>query len=197
MSQMMIIEGVLTSDQGGRPHVAMMGPRVNRELTEWILRPYPTSTTYRLLRQEPRCTFHVIDDALLISHIVCKLPCDVEWEQRDGHWVLRDACRWFALEVVECREGTPAEVSCRLVGQGELRPFWGWNRAAHAVLEGAILCSRLHLLGPDVVWTELNRLQPLVDKTGGDREHLAWQHLCRLVEQWQPSGPPHQPCAGT
>jgi len=56
----------------------------------------------------------------------------------------------------------------------EGRPFLGFNRARHAVVEGAILVTRLHLLGVDEVRRQLRELAVLVEKTGGPREHEAF-----------------------
>ena len=46
-------------------------------------------------------------------------------------------------------------------------------------LEGAILVTRLHLLGAEEVARQLRDLRVLVEKTGGEREHEAF----RLLEQ--------------
>ncbi len=61
----------------------------------------------------------------------------------------------------------------------EGRPFLGFNRARHAVLEGAILVTRLHLLGSEEVGRQFRDLSVIVGKTGGPREHEAW----RLLEE--------------
>ncbi|MFM9024234.1 MAG: hypothetical protein ACKON7_02655, partial [Planctomycetaceae bacterium] len=55
------------------------------------------------------------------------------------------------------------------------RSFLGFNRAAHAVVEGCILVTRLHLLGVAEVMRRLADLEPLVEKTGGPREREAYE----------------------
>ena len=50
------------------------------------------------------------------------------------------------------------------------RPFRGMNRARAAVLEGAILVSRLGMLPPDKVDREIAYLQIAIDKTAGPAE---------------------------
>jgi hypothetical protein len=57
------------------------------------------------------------------------------------------------------------------------RPFVGFNRARHAVVEGAILVTRLHMLGAAEVGRQLRDLKVLVEKTGGPREHEAFRLL--------------------
>jgi hypothetical protein len=64
----------------------------------------------------------------------------------------------------------------------QLRPFFGFNRARHAVLEAAILATRVFLTGKDAVLTEYDRLQVLVDKTGSRHEHEAMADLRKHVE---------------
>ncbi len=179
-----IIEGILTTDAGDGPHLATMGPVVDRELAQWVLRPYPTSTTCGLLKQNPKCTFHVIDDVLLMAQLVVrKLPA-VACRRWRGHWILESACRWYALEAVQWTDGHPCEVRCEVVERRSLRDFWGWNRAKHAVLEAAILCTRLHLLDRQQVADDLRRLEVPVNKTGGKQELAAWQLLDEYVRSW-------------
>jgi hypothetical protein len=45
------------------------------------------------------------------------------------------------------------------------------------VVEGAILVTRLHLLGAEEVGRRLRDLAVLVEKTGGPREHEAFRLL--------------------
>lgn len=54
------------------------------------------------------------------------------------------------------------------------QPFIGYNRAQAAVLEGAILSTRLHMLEPDKVLTEMAYLAIAIGKTAGPREREAW-----------------------
>jgi hypothetical protein len=63
----------------------------------------------------------------------------------------------------------------------EGRPFVGLNRAKHAVVEAAILVTRVHLLGAEEIRRQMAALQPLVEKTGGSRERAAWEAIERYV----------------
>jgi len=67
------------------------------------------------------------------------------------------------------------------VSEATHAPFLGLNRAQAAVLEGAVLVSRLHMLPPDKVATEMAYLQIAVDKTAGPQEHEAWGWLREAV----------------
>ena len=64
-----------------------------------------------------------------------------------------------------------------LVGSGELRPFLGFNRAKHAVLEAAILATRVGILPDDEIRREMERLAVPVEKTAGAEEREAFELL--------------------
>ena len=49
------------------------------------------------------------------------------------------------------------------------------------MVEAAILVTRLHLTGAAAVRQRLDDLQPLVDKTGGPRDHEAFAILRDVV----------------
>ena len=62
-------------------------------------------------------------------------------------------------------------------------PFAGFNRAQAAVLEGAVLVSRLHMLPAQKVDSEMAYLQIAIDKTAGPQEHEAWGWLTDAVRR--------------
>ena len=61
-----------------------------------------------------------------------------------------------------------------VVDQGRKRDFVGFNRAKHAVIEAAILATRVDLLGADRVVADLDRLATIVAKTAGQQERRAF-----------------------
>jgi hypothetical protein len=185
----MIIEGLLTTtDEHGAPHVAPMGPVVNAELTSWQLRPFQTSTTFQLLRANANCVFHIVDDVLPVVQAALGFPVETEFElQPTGVWTIPSACHWYHLRVQQWNvEQARAEAEAQVIHQSVQRPFWGWNRAKHAVLEATILATRLHIVSHQSIRSEMERLEVAVAKTGGPRETTAWQlvqdYICgRLV----------------
>jgi hypothetical protein len=66
---------------------------------------------------------------------------------------------------------------CRVVHRASHAPFRGFNRAQAAVIEGAVLVSRLHILPRAEVEAELARLDIIVGKTAGPVEAEAWGWL--------------------
>lgn len=175
----MIIEGLITCAPlvtQSQPHVAALGPVVNPQLTEWTLRPFQSSKIYGLLRGNSRCVFHTLDDALPVVQLVLGQTPELSFSQiGSGAWVIDQACRWFELEIEAWNiSGPRTEATARLVQQADLRPFWGWNRAKHALLEAAILISRAQLMQPEELRQQLSSLRSPVEKTAGPRETQAW-----------------------
>ena len=98
----------------------------------------------------------------------------------DNILVTRLAC---ALEHVLLRlersDEDPERPTLTLARVHESRhsPWRGFNRAQAAVVEGAVLVSRLHLLPPAKVDAEMRYLQIAIDKTAGAAEREAWEWL--------------------
>jgi hypothetical protein len=63
--------------------------------------------------------------------------------------------------------------------------FRGFNRAQAAVLECAILVSRLHMLPAEKIDAELEYLAIAIDKTAGPAELEAWSWLLERIEQFR------------
>ena len=62
--------------------------------------------------------------------------------------------------------------------------FKGFNRAQAAVIELAVLASRLRMLPQDKVKSELRYLQIAIDKTAGERELEAWGWLTDKIDAY-------------
>ena len=63
---------------------------------------------------------------------------------------------------------------CEVVHRHTHAPFPGYNRARAAVLEAAILVSRLNMLPAERIDSEIAYLKIAIDKTAGPNELLAW-----------------------
>lgn len=181
-SDELILEGIVVScDPSGRANIAPMGPRVDRDLTSFVLRPFRTSTTYQNLKANGRCVFHVIDDVELLARAAVGAGSSEPPLAAIDNFScprLADTCRWFALQVESCDDATErATIQCRVVERGDVRPFWGFNRAKHAVLEAAILATRIGIVAEDEIRREMERLAIPVQKTAGQQERRAFVFL--------------------
>src|SRR5207237_9367244 len=137
-------------DEHDKLDVAPMGPIVDDAFTMLTLRPFRTSRTYQNLKVRPQGVFHVVDDVLLLARAAIgeplPVPATLPATQIAGK-VLADACRWYEFEIDECDDSqVRTRMMARVVHCGRIRDFFGFNRAKHAVLEGAILATRLHLI---------------------------------------------------
>lgn len=186
-----IIEGVMTSiSSDGIINIAPMGPIVDDAMTTFILRPFKTSTTYQNLKATGESVFHVTDDVLLIARgAIGKVePNDeescsaIDDAPNVNGVVLTNACRYFELKVKSIDDSSDrTHIVAEGINQQTLRDHFGFNRAQHAVLEAAILATRLHLTGKGPVLAEFDRLQTPINKTGGQREHQAMDELRAFV----------------
>lgn len=189
----MILEGVITTLNGdGSLNVAPMGPIVSPDLSNFLLRPFCTSTTFANLSRSRAGVFHVVDEVLLIAQAVTgqmdTTPETFAARRIEGR-VLKSCCRWFELEITEIDDSRDrTEMQTRILHSETLRDFFGFNRAKHAVIEAAILVSRLGLLGRETVLEELERLTSPVEKTAGPDEFRAFELLQQFVDEWKPSG---------
>jgi uncharacterized protein len=180
----MILEGLVTTlSADGLPHLAPMGPRMGEYGDTFLLRPFPTSTTYQNLKRHPEGVLHVTDDALLMARAavgkVKRFPDHRDAEAVRG-FVIEDACRYFEFLATSFDESDArVRIECRIVKSGSGREFFGFNRAKHAVLEAAILATRFHLLPAEEIDAEYAKLRGIVDKTAGPQERKAMAFLER------------------
>lgn len=184
----MILEGIVTTTgPDGGMHVAAMGPWVEEReretgrITRLVLKPFGTSQTGSNLVRTRAGVFHLTDDVLLLARIVAgrldRPPAARPAEAVSG-WVLADACRAYEFAVDSIDDSQERmRLEARVVAEREGRPFLGFNRAAHAVVEAAILVTRLHILDVAEVRRKFAELAVLVDKTGGGREREAFALL--------------------
>jgi hypothetical protein len=189
----MILESIVTTvGPGGELNVAPMGPVVDAGLTRFRLRPFQTSTTFRNLQAHPEGVIHVVDDVLLIARGAIGALAEPPTRPAEvvrGR-VLQDACRSFEFRVVSCDASQPrSEIAVEIVHTATHRDFWGFNRAKHAVLEAAILATRLHLLPAEEIQAEFRRLEAPVEKTAGPRELEAFALLQEYVARHLASPP--------
>ena len=173
-----IIESIITTTSAsGEVNIAPMGVEWGDEVI--VVKPFLETTTFRNLGATGVAVVNLIDDALLFARAAVGTATAplVRAAVVDG-WVLEDACSWRELRV-RAVDATPprSRIETDVVHRGVRREFLGFNRARHAVLEAAILATRVHLLPPDELRGEYARLRVIVDKTAGPREEEAMAFL--------------------
>ena len=174
----MILEGIVTTvSPEGRINIAPMGPRVDAAMQRFLLRPFPTSQTYRNLKAHGEGVLHITDDVLLLAKAALgpvEPPPALFPAARVRGFVLQDACRYYEFQVRSLDEREERiRIEVEVVHSGRLRDFFGFNRAKHAVVEAAILATRTDFLPLDDIEAEYRKLAVIVDKTGGPQEQQA------------------------
>ncbi len=182
----MILEGIVTTiNEDGSTNISPMGPAVDESMSHLLLKPYQTSRTYNNLKRHGEGVLHVTDDVELLAraavsqldtHPVLQPAVEVKGK------VLKDACRWYEFRVTNLDDSHErTRIDCQVVHRQRRRDFFGFNRAKHAVVEAAILATRTEFLPADEILREFGRLSVIVDKTGGEQEHRAFQFLDAFV----------------
>lgn len=178
----MIIEGLCTTcNPDGTTNVAPMGPIVNEDLTTFLFRPFQSSTTFQNLKATGCGVFHVTDDVGMIARAAIgklhSLPQLFPAERIAGS-VIANACRWYEFTVESIDDSQPrSEIQTRLLHVGHLRDYWGQNRARNAILEAAILCTRLHILELAEVARQFEAFEVIVEKTANPADAETFQIL--------------------
>lgn len=182
----MILESIVsTTNEDGSTNLSPMGPTVDGDLSRFELRPFNTSRTFANLKRNRTGVLHVTDDVHLFALAAIgklnELPELVDTEHIKEK-AIADACRYYEFEVEFIDETGPRmNLNCRSVGFRRIRDFWGFNRAKHAVIEAAILATRLGFLPAEEISYQFVRLQSMVEKTGGASEHDAFRLLSEFV----------------
>jgi hypothetical protein len=185
----MILEGLVTSLSGDESmHLAPMGPSVDSDFREFLLRPFPTSQTYKNLQRHPEGVLHVTDDVLLLAQAsigrIVESPPHRPADVVRG-FVLTNACRAYEFRVNSIDDSEQrVRLKCVVVQEHRLRDFFGFNRAKHAVIEAAILATRAHLIPIAEIQAEYAKLETLVRKTGGDQERAAFDLLREYIVEF-------------
>ena len=178
----MILEGIVTTvNEDGAVNVSPMGPIVDESMSRLIMRPFQTSTTYRNLKRTGQGVLHVTDDVELLARAAVNRlhdpPAFDRSSEVDG-FILRDACRWYAFRVTSLDDHAErTRIECAVVASGRVRDFFGFNRAKHAVVEAAILATRVDFLPHEEIRRDFERLAVIVEKTAGDQEQRAFDFL--------------------
>ncbi|MFD1701432.1 DUF447 domain-containing protein [Methylopila henanensis] len=179
----MIRETIVTTlSPDGVPHIAPMGATPIEG--GWLLQPFRPSTTLENFLATRCGVVNFTDDARVFAGCVTKRRRD--WPTVPAEQVaavrLAGALATHEIEVARIEDdGQRPKLHCRIVRETAYKPFPGLNRAIAAVLEGAVLVSRLSMLPDDKIDRELAYLQIAIDKTAGADEREAWDWLLDAV----------------
>jgi uncharacterized protein len=178
----MIRETILTTaGPAGRVHMAPLGLIAEGE--GWTIAPFRPSQTLDNLRAVPFAVANYTDDVRIFAGC---LTGRHQWPMVASNEVpvqrLAGALAHAELAVDRVTEDQQRpRFHCRVLRLASHAPFLGFNRAQAAVVEAAILLSRLEMLPRDKIEREIAYLQIAVGKTAGAAEQEAWQWLMESI----------------
>ena len=179
---------VTTAACDGRPHIAPMGARYQDDFV--ILSPFRPSVTLDNIVASRAAVLNFTTDVRIFAG--CVTHCATDWPtvaaSRVASIRLAGSLAHAELELDELRDDKERPVlRMKCVHRENHAPFTGFNRAQAAVVEGAILVSRLFMLPADKVDREMAYLQIAIDKTAGDAERTAWGWLTAAIARHRES----------
>ena len=175
---------VSTVDGAGRVHLAPLG--IIAEGDGFIIAPFRPSTTLDNLRVVPFAAANFTDDVRVFAG--CLTGRD-QWPMVPGGEFpvprFAGALAHAELAVTHVTEDdVRPRFHCRVVRTVMHAPFKGFNRAQAAVIEAAILVSRLTMLPREKVEREMAYLEIAVSKTASGAEEEAWRWLTERIRKF-------------
>jgi len=152
---------------------------------EFIILPFRPSTTLNNILQSKTAIINYCDDVRIFAGC---LTGKSDWtltaaEKIKGQY-LSSALAHRELELVRIEDdNTRPKLYCKAIHTVNHAPFQGFNRAQYAVLEAAILVSRLNMLPIEKIESEIAYLSIGLNKTAGVKELEAWGWLMTIIEQ--------------
>ncbi len=181
-----IRESIITTlHDNGTAHIAPMG--VHETDSGLMLAPFKPSATLNNLLRDGVATINYPDDVRIFAGCLTG--------RRD--WPTQPADVIAGIRLKDCLAHTEVKVHtheddelrpkffCDVIHEQMHKPFHGYNRAQFAVIELAILASRLHMLPVEKIDAEIEYLLIGIDKTAGEREKEAWEWLMEKVTEFK------------
>jgi len=182
----MIRETIITTLNADKSvHIAPMGMREIDKLV--VISPFKPSTTLDNIKRIGQAVVNMTDDVRIFAGCLTgrydwpTVPASVINGQR-----LENPLSHLELEVKKIDDDKlRPRFFCEIRHHGTHRPFMGFNRAQAAVLELAILVSRLHMLPAEKIDTEIKYLEIALEKTAGNDEIEAWGWLMNRITEYR------------
>lgn len=181
-----IRESIITTlHDDGNAHIAPMG--VHETDRGLMLAPFKPSATLNNLLRDSVATINYPDDVRIFAGCITG--------RRDWQTMPTDVIAGIRLH--DCLAHTEIKIHthedddlrprfyCDVVHEQMHRPSHGYNRAQFAVIELAILVSRLKMLSDDKIESEIEYLKIGLDKTAGEKEFEAWGWLMEKVTEFK------------
>ena len=180
---------VISQNNSGLAHIAPMGIHVSSGVQvlgdELIILPFRPSTTLNNLLENKAAVINYCDDVRVFAGCLTgRRDWPLKPAEKINGQVLSCALAHIEVELVRVEDDeTRPKIFCKIVHAASHAPFTGFNRAQYAVLEAAILISRLKMIPLSKIAAEIDYLRIGLEKTAGDRELEAWNWVMTAIEK--------------
>ena len=176
---------VTTINEDDTVHIAPMG--IREENQKVIISPFKPSTTLENITRTKTAVVNRIDDVRIFAGC---LTNHKDWglipTNKIKGYRLEAALSHIELELTSFDDDVlRPHFYCDSVYEETHYPFRGFNRAQAAVLELAILVSRLDRLPAEKIEQEIEYLSIAIEKTAGKNELTAWKWLMQEVDAYR------------
>lgn len=177
-----IYETIITTvDEQGAVHVTPFGIRMQGDFV--VISPFKPSTTLNNILSTQYAVVNMTDDVRVFAGALTHRQVGelVKAEQVDGYR-LANTLAHKELKLVRFEDDdVRPQLFMEVVQEVQHQPFQGFNRAQAAVIELAVLVSRLKRLPMEKITQEMAYLKIAIEKTAGQRELEAWGWLEEAV----------------
>ena len=178
----MIFEVVIvTVDSKNKPHVAPMG--VTKKKDSIILKPFkPSQTLDNILTTKIAVLNTVTDVRVFAACITGRKKFDLKPVEGRLGFRLKNTISYTYLKLENFLDNNlRPQLIMKQESTCQVSEFLGLNRAQAAVIEGAILTSRLNIIPIEKILSEMKYLRTAISKTAGPKEKEAWAWLEEAV----------------
>ncbi len=178
----MIYETIVTSiNTLGEVHVTPFGIRIQDELV--VISPFKPSTTLANIITTGQAVINLTDDVRVFAGALTgRQTYELTPTSNIAGYRLISVLAHKELKLVRVEDDAQRpQLFLKIVHEEHHQPFQGFNRAQAAVIELAVLVSRLKRLPMEKINQEIDYLAIAVKKTAGPRELEAWGWLLEAV----------------
>lgn len=178
----MIYETIVTSiNTQGVVHVTPFGIRMQDGLV--IISPYKPSTTLENILATGCAALNLTDDVRVFAGALTgRKAWSLSSTEKISGFRLTDTLVHKELKLVKVEDDlVRPQLYMEVLHEEQHQFFQGFNRAQAAVLELAVLASRLKRLPMEKIDQDMEYLAVAIEKTAGPRELEAWGWLVEAV----------------
>lgn len=182
----MIYETIVTTvNAQGDAHTTPFGVRMQDGLV--IISPYKPSTTLENILATESAVLSLTDDVRVFAGALTgRRAWNLTEAEKVHGFRLVDTLAHKELKLVKVEDDElRPQLFLEVVYEAQHASFQGFNRAQAAVIELAVLVSRLKRLPMEKIQQEMDYLRIAIDKTAGERELEAWSWLTEAVTNHQ------------